>query len=275
MEVCGLWRFNCNLPSQSLWCVNYEYLWQVPFPCNLHRLISAAIGRRVTSDPAELPFLPGGKHLCVPYVWLLRHVRDTKCFLENFVNKKTAYVTNRLQKDERWQRLLLGDWVPCWSPQCIASVRGSIQRLMIHEREVIYLVLGRNLQAMLTTSIITLSHMCAYSSEILRLKIINNKSIEAIELSKMYTTWHLGKGGTERDNPPHRFQTRWCWLPISGSYLGYWTCRIYRWMVGPLWIYIIFFCLGRGLEITGKPYFFLIFFICHSQHCLKMCVSFS
>ena len=27
--------------------------------------------------------------------------------------------------------------VPCWS-QIIASVRGSIQRLMIHEREVIY-----------------------------------------------------------------------------------------------------------------------------------------
>ena len=33
--------------------------------------------------------------------------------------------------------------------QIIASVRGSIQRLMIHEREVIYLVLRRNLQAML------------------------------------------------------------------------------------------------------------------------------
>ena len=181
MEVCGLWRFNCNLPSQSRWCVNYEYLWQVP--------------------------------------------------------------------------------VPCWSPQIIASVRGSIQRLMIHEREVIYLVLGRNLQAMLTISIITLSHMCAYSSQILRLKMINNKSIEAIELSKMYTTWHLGKGDTEWDNPPHRFQTGWCWLPISGSYLGYWTCRIYiyRWMVGPLWIYIIYFCLGRGLEITGKPYFFSFF----------------
>ena len=31
---------------------------------NLHRLISAAIGRWVTSDPAELPFLPGRKKLC-------------------------------------------------------------------------------------------------------------------------------------------------------------------------------------------------------------------
>ena len=32
---------------------------------NLHRLISAAIGRWVTSDPAELPFLPGRKKLCI------------------------------------------------------------------------------------------------------------------------------------------------------------------------------------------------------------------
>ena len=31
---------------------------------NLHWLISAAIGRWVTSDPAELPFLPGRKKLC-------------------------------------------------------------------------------------------------------------------------------------------------------------------------------------------------------------------
>ena len=34
------------------------------YPTNLHRLISAAIGRWVTSDPAELPFLPGRKKLC-------------------------------------------------------------------------------------------------------------------------------------------------------------------------------------------------------------------
>ena len=37
-------------------CFTVEY--------NLHRLISAAIGRWVTSDPAELPFLPGRKKLC-------------------------------------------------------------------------------------------------------------------------------------------------------------------------------------------------------------------
>ena len=34
-------------------------------------------------------------------------------------------------------------------PRSIASVRGSIRRLMIHEREVIYVVLRGNLQAML------------------------------------------------------------------------------------------------------------------------------
>ena len=104
----------------------------------LHRIISARISRWMTYGPPELPILPGGKccalallniipmfakentsycqiyHqnpacLCVPHVWLLR---DTKRFFENFVNNKMAYVTNCHQKDERWQRLLLGDWLP-------------------------------------------------------------------------------------------------------------------------------------------------------------------
>ena len=37
-------------------------IWQ--YKDNLHRLISAAIGRWATSDPAELPFRPGRKKLC-------------------------------------------------------------------------------------------------------------------------------------------------------------------------------------------------------------------
>ena len=41
----------------------YIYLWHTK-GTNLHRLISAAIGRWVTSDPAESPFLPGRKKLC-------------------------------------------------------------------------------------------------------------------------------------------------------------------------------------------------------------------
>ena len=75
--------------------------------------------------------------------------------------------------------------------------------------------------------------MCAYSA-ILRLKMIN-KSIEAIELSKIprdiWATVALS------EIIPHRFQMGWCWSPISGSYLGYWACRIYmyRWIVGLLW----------------------------------------
>ena len=39
-----------------------------PVNLNLHRLISSAIGRWVTSDPAELPFLPGRKKLCTSAV---------------------------------------------------------------------------------------------------------------------------------------------------------------------------------------------------------------
>ena len=47
----------------------HEFNWrerrrtQIMWSVNLHRLISAAIGRWVTSDPAELPFLPGRKKL--------------------------------------------------------------------------------------------------------------------------------------------------------------------------------------------------------------------
>ena len=133
-----------------------------------------------------------------------------------------------------------------------------------------------------TISIINLIHMCAYSS-ILRLKIIN-KSIEAIELSKIpRDIWVkvalseiIARTDFRRGDVLQR-------SPISRSYLGYWAYRIYilgisdiyRWMVRPLWIhiYIYFFFWGGGHEITGKTLFFLIFFISHSQHCLRMCVS--
>ena len=68
-----------------------------------------------------------------------------------------------------------------------------------------------------------LSHMCAYSA-ILQLKIINNKSIEAIELSKIpRDIWgrvalseiiprtDFGRGDVVQQPP------------ISRSYLGYWA----------------------------------------------------
>ena len=95
-------------------------------------------------------------------------------------------------------------------------------------------------------SIINLRHMCAYSA-ILRLKITNNKSIEAIELSNWDTTWHLSKGGTEWENCPHRSQTGWCAtftnqsivpriLSISDIYIyiGEWSdrrCSNYIWLI--------------------------------------------
>ena len=190
MEVCELWRFNCNLPSQSR-CV----LW-VP----------------MTSPSSML----------VPDHCVCKGQHSNSMF------------------DDSWTRSYLpGAW---------EKFSGNV-----------------------TISIINLSHMCAYSAS-LQLK----KKIYRGDRTQQDTTWHLGKGGTEWDNPPHRFQTGWCWSPISGSYLGYWACRIYiyRWMFGPFWIHIIYFCLGLGLEITGKTLFFShVFFISHSQHCLKMCVS--
>ena len=72
-----------------------------------------------------------------------------------------------------------------------------------------------------------LSHMCAYSA-ILRLKIIHNKPIEAVELSKIpRVIWgrvalseiisHTDFGWDDVVQQP----------PISRSYLGYWAYRIY------------------------------------------------
>ena len=109
-----------------------------------------------------------------------------------------------------------------------------------------------------TISIINLSHMCAFSA-ILRLKIINNKSIEAIELSKIPCyIWArvalseiIPRTDFRRGDVGHQSVD----LTWDTGHVGY----IYRWMVGPLWIHIIYFCLGRGLEITGKILFFLIF----------------
>ena len=125
-----------------------------------------------------------------------------------------------------------------------------------------------------TISIINLSHMCAYSA-ILRLKIINNKSIEAIELSKIprdiWARVALSEIIPRTDFRRGDVVQRW---PISRSYLGYWAYRIYigEWSDRYGYIHMYFF-LGRGQEITGKTLFFSHFFISHGQRCLKMCVS--
>ena len=126
-----------------------------------------------------------------------------------------------------------------------------------------------------TISIINLRHVCAYSA-ILRLKIINNKSIEAIELSKIpRDIWARVALSEIIPRTDFRRGNVVQWSPICRSYLGYWAYRIYiyRWMVGRLWIHIyIYISSGGGRRLPVKPYF-SHFFISHSQHCLKMCVS--
>ena len=89
----------------------------------LHRLISASISRWMTFDPAELPILPGGKCCALALLNIIpkfpkeKHQflsdltskssisicsQGYKVFFENLASQKMAYVTNRLQKDERW-----------------------------------------------------------------------------------------------------------------------------------------------------------------------------
>ena len=160
--------------------------------------------------------------------------------------------------------------VPCWS-QIIVSVRGSIQHLMIHEHVVIY-VLERNFCRQ-CYEFNNLSHKCAYSN-ILRLKIINNKSIEAIELSKIPRD--VGKGSTEWDYPTHRFQTGWCCatatnLSILPRILGISGIQVNGRTVMDTYIYLFF--LGRGQEITGETLFFSHFFYFPQSTLLKdMCI---
>ena len=97
-----------------------------------------------------------------------------------------------------------------------------------------------------TISIINLSHMCAYSA-ILLLKIVNNKSIEAIKLSKIpRDIWtRVALSGII---PCTDF--RWGDVvqrsPISRSYLGYWAYRIYmgEWSDRYGYIYIYIFSSG-------------------------------
>ena len=100
--------------------------------------------------------------------------------------------------------------------------------------------------------IINLSHMCAYSA-ILRLKIIDNKPIEAIKLSKIPRDIWARVACTEWDNRLHRFQTDWCCATVTNQWilpriLG--ISDMYRWMVGTLWnhiyIYIFFFPRARA-----------------------------
>ena len=60
---------------------------------NLHRLISAAIGRRVTSDPAELPFLLGGKSCAqAPLNIIPKFPKEKHKFLSNLSSKSSTFM---------------------------------------------------------------------------------------------------------------------------------------------------------------------------------------
>ena len=102
-----------------------------------------------------------------------------------------------------------------------------------------------------------LSHMPAYSA-ILRLKIINNKSIEAIELCKIpHDIWgrvalseiiprtNFGRGDVVQQPP------------IIRSYLGYWAYWIYISDRSDRYgyIYIYLFSSGGDRRLPVKPFF--------------------
>ena len=102
--------------------------------------------------------------------------------------------------------------------------------------------------------------MCAYSV-ILRLKIINNKSIEAIELSKIpRDIW--ARVALSEIIP--RTDFRWGDVvqqsPISRSYLGYWACRIYIGEWSDRYGYIYIFASGGGWRLPLKHFFFIFLF---------------
>ena len=123
-----------------------------------------------------------------------------------------------------------------------------------------------------TIFIINLSHMCAYSV-ILRLKIINNKSIEAIELSKIpRDIW--ARVALSEIIP--RTDFRWGDVvqrsPISRSYLGYWACRIYIGEWSDRYGYIYIFASGGGWRLPLKPYFFFIFYFPQSTLFKDVCI---
>ena len=113
----------------------------------------------------------------------------------------------------------------------------------------------------------------AYST-ILRLKIINDKSIEAIELSNIRRDiWgkvalseiilctYFGRGDVVQQPP------------ISRSNRGYWAHRIHISEWSDRYGYIYMFIIPRaGAGDYRWNLIFLFIFISHSQHCLKICV---
>ena len=110
-----------------------------------------------------------------------------------------------------------------------------------------------------------LSHMCAYSA-ILRLKIINknlSRWSSPGDRAEQDTTWHLGRVALSEIIPHTDFRRGDVVQqpPISRSYQGYCTYRIYigEWLDRYGYMYIFIFPRARQ-EITGETFFFLFFF---------------
>ena len=152
--------------------------------------------------------------------------------------------------------------VPCWS-QIISSVRGRQHSTFDYSWTRSYLRgAWEKFAGNVAISIIILSYMCAHSA-ILQLNIINNKSIEAIQLRKIpRDIWArvalsgiIPRTDFRRGDVVQR-------SPISQSYLGYWAYRIYigEWSNRYGYICVYIFSSGGGRRLPVKPYFFLISF---------------
>ena len=104
----------------------------------------------------------------------------------------------------------------------------------------------------------------------------NNKSIEAIELSKIprdiWTRVALSEIIPRTDFRRGDVQRS----PISQSYLGYWAYRIcigeWSGRYGYIYIYIYVF-LGRVQEITGKTFFLIFFYFPQSTLLKDVCIQ--
>ena len=111
-----------------------------------------------------------------------------------------------------------------------------------------------------------------YYSAILLLKIVNNKSIEAIKLSKIprdiWTRVALSEIIPCTDFRRGDVVQR---SPISRSYLGYWAYRIYmgEWSDRYGYIYIYIF-LRRGRRLPVKAYFFSFLYARLKNGCIML-----
>ena len=94
---------------------------------NLHRLISAAIGRRVTSDPAELPFLPGGKSCALaPLNIIPKFPKEKHKFLSDLSSKFSTFMCSICMFAKGYSVSLKTLSIKKWRMWRIASLRWTV-----------------------------------------------------------------------------------------------------------------------------------------------------